>query len=298
MILEEEILNIAGKVYAKEKVLKALSKKARNELKMTHEEVLTGGNVNHIVRIGNTVRRPTGYWSANVHELLNHIKQQGFEGAPQFLGIDDSGREIVTFVPGDVAEPEVEPYIWSDDVLEGMARLLRQFHDASQSFSAGSPDLWQLIYPDSSKHEVICHNDAAFYNLVCQNGKPAAFIDFDMAGPGPRIWDIAYTLYTSVPLGAYTPECSSEEVNVTAYQRAQHAAERSRRIHLFFESYGIPVPMDLKEWVIHRLTVLCETIRNFAADGNQAFQNMIDEGHLAHYEKEIVFLRNHFEEWS
>lgn len=229
---------------------------------MTQEEVLKGGNINHIVRIGNTVRRPIGYWSAGVHELLKHLEKQGFEGAPRFLGIDDSGREILTFVTGDVVQPELEPYIWSDETLAVLARLMRQFHDATQSFTPNSEDKWQLKYDNDAEYEVICHNDAAFYNLIFRNGEPAALIDFDMAGPGPRLWDIAYTLYTSVPLGGFTPDRSSGTMDVIIYQCEKHAAERRRRIHLFFGSYGIPVPNNLQEWIIQRLIVLCDTIKN------------------------------------
>lgn len=43
-----------------------------------HEEILTGGNVNHIVRKADTVRRPTGDWSPNVHALLRHLEKQNF----------------------------------------------------------------------------------------------------------------------------------------------------------------------------------------------------------------------------
>lgn len=75
-----------------------------------------------------------------------------------------------------------------------------------------------------------------------------------------------------------------------AYQHEKHAAERRRRIHLFFESYGIPVPNNLQDWIIQRLSVLCDTMRKFAENGNQAFQKMIDEGHLVHYESEIRFV--------
>ncbi|MFE4713622.1 hypothetical protein ACFRAM_22425 [Paenibacillus sp. NPDC056722] len=93
---------------------------------MTQEEVLSGGNVNHIVRKGDTVRRPIGYWSSSVHELLKHLERQGFEGAPRFLGIDDSGREILTFVSGDINQPELETYTWwTDETLVGLAQLLR-----------------------------------------------------------------------------------------------------------------------------------------------------------------------------
>ncbi|SEM86218.1 hypothetical protein [Paenibacillus sp. OV219] len=37
---------------------------------MTQEEVLTAGNVNHIVRIANTIH-PTGYWSPYVLSFSN-----------------------------------------------------------------------------------------------------------------------------------------------------------------------------------------------------------------------------------
>jgi len=268
---------------------------------MTQEEVLKGGNVNHVVRMANTVRRPIGYWSPSVHELLKHLEKQGFEGAPRFLGIDDSGREILTFISGEVAGndyPELEPYMWSDETLVGLARLLRDFHDNTLAFTPNTEYKWQLSYADDAEHEVICHNDAALYNVVFQKGEPVALIDFDMAGPGPRMWDIAYTLYTSIPLGNFAPYVSSGKMEVVPYQREKHAAERRRRIHLFFESYGVPVPNNLQEWVVERLNVLCETMKNFAVNGNQAFQKMIDEGQLTHYENEIRFVKDHFEDWN
>jgi hypothetical protein len=267
---------------------------------MAQEEVLKGGNVNHIVRISNTVRRPIGYWSRNVHVLLKHLEKQGFEGAPRFLGVDDSNREILTFIPGEVAGddyPKLKLYMWSDETLIGLARLLRAFHDATKGISLKSEDTWQLSYADENKHEVICHNDAALYNVVFQQDSPVALIDFDMACPAPRLWDIAYTLYTSIPLGWFTPDCSSGTTGVVAYQHEKHAADRRRRIHLFFESYGIPVPNNLNEWIIQRLTVLCDTMKSFAANGKQAFQKMIDEGQLTHYESEIRFVTDHFEDW-
>ena len=52
---------------------------------------------------------------------------------------------------------------------------------------------------------MICHNDVAPYNTVFVDGRPRALIDFDTAGPGPRVWDIAYAAYTFVPLGASSP---------------------------------------------------------------------------------------------
>jgi Phosphotransferase enzyme family len=264
-----------------------------------NEEVLKGGNVNHVVRISNTVRRPTGYWSPSVHELLTHLEKQGFEGAPRFLGIDDAGREILSFImgeaPGNDYPEQLQSYMWSDEALVSFARLLRQYHDATEGYTPRADGRWQLNLFDSSEHEVICHNDAALYNLVFQKGSPVALIDFDMAGPGPRMWDIAYTIYTSVPLASFAPDYSSG--TTVAYKADLHAGDRRRRILLFMKSYGISVPDDLQKWMIQRLTAMCDTLKRGAAEGNPAFQRLVDEGHLAHYEREIGFVTEHFEDW-
>ncbi|MHA7966983.1 phosphotransferase [Paenibacillus sp. CAU 1782] len=156
--------------------------------------------------------------------------------------------------------PELASYMWSDETLVGVARLLRRFHDATEGSPLLTKGSWQLSYADDRQHQVICHNDAALYNVVFQNGNPVALIDFDMAGPGPRMWDIAYSLYTSVQLASFSPHHASE--TTVEYEADLHAAERRRRIHLFFESYGIPVPNELRQWIIERLTTMCDTLRN------------------------------------
>src|SRR3979490_123534 len=69
---------------------------------MTGTEIpLGGGNMSSgVVRVGAPVRRPAGPWTPAVHALLTHLHEAGFRGAPRPLGIDDRGREILTFVPG------------------------------------------------------------------------------------------------------------------------------------------------------------------------------------------------------
>lgn len=43
---------------------------------------------------------------------------------------------------------------------------------------------------------------------------------------------------------------------------------------------------------------LCKTMRRNGEEGDRAFQKMIDEGHLEHYQKELQFIREHGTEWS
>lgn len=265
------------------------------------EELLHGGNVNEVVRIGNTVHRNEN-WNPFVHELLLYLDKQGFEGAPKFIGIDDKGREILSFIPGEVPGndyPDFKPYIWSDSSFIKSAELLRRYHDAVQGFKSTSckPGIKiSCLVPEGWEDEIICHNDAALYNIVFKDEVPIALIDFDLAAPGPRIWDIVYMLYTSVPLASFSIDYSIGKS--IPYSTELHGDERRRRISLFFKSYGMEVPQNIKGWTISRIKALCDTLISGAAQGNIAYQKMIEEGHVAHYESEIIFLQEHFEEWQ
>jgi hypothetical protein len=110
------------------------------------EQPLTGGRVTPgVVRVGETVRRPVRGNSEFVHRLLAHLEAAGFEGAPRYLGSDEAGREMFSFLPG-VVPDELDATL-SDDTLAAPARLIRRFHDATKgSAVAGS-------------QEVVCHGD-------------------------------------------------------------------------------------------------------------------------------------------
>jgi hypothetical protein len=260
------------------------------------EEALSGGNVNQVVRIGETVRRhakPNPY----VHELLLHLEKVVYNLAPRFLGIDEQGREVLSYLEGIVPGndyPEIEEYMWSDESLMGVAKLLRSYHDATVGFTTTSESTNR--YPGVTEDEVVCHNDFAPYNMVYRDGRPQGMIDFDMAGPGPRLWDIAYALYTSVPLADFSPKMDGK--GVMPYSSQAHGIVRKERIALFMATYGLSVPADLKEWVLSRIRFMCKTLTDRAAAGELAFMKMVEEGHLAHYEKEHVFLKRHFDDWT
>ena len=86
--------------------------------------------------------------SVTVHAFLRHLEAVGFQGAPRVIGIDDEDREILSFIEGEVlARPSWQfgqPGAWpdwarSDDVLVGVALLLRDLHPASASFVPVAP---------------------------------------------------------------------------------------------------------------------------------------------------------------
>src|SRR5438094_344586 len=70
------------------------------------EEPLAGGNLNSaVVRVGDTVRRTSGPWTPAVHALLKHLASVSYP-APRPKGIDEQGREVLSFVPGVAIHPD------------------------------------------------------------------------------------------------------------------------------------------------------------------------------------------------
>ena len=109
------------------------------------EEPLPGGNVSTgVVRIGDTVRRPAGPHTPAVHALLSYLHAAGFEGAPRPLGIDDRGREVLTFIPGAVPWPDRFDLLEPRQRLARAARLIRDFHDAVAGFVVPAGAWWQM----------------------------------------------------------------------------------------------------------------------------------------------------------
>ncbi len=221
------------------------------------ETRLPGGNVGGAVRAGDTVRRAAGPWTPTVQALLSHLRTRGFTAAPIPLGIDEDGREVLRFIPGDVpAGAPLPEWTRSDEALIGIARLIRAFHDATRDFAPRHPT-WQRLPGAPSDPEVICHNDLAPYNTVYDRGRPVAVIDWDHAAPGPRAWDLAHAAWRFIPLDAGTP-----------------AAEGARRLRLLCDAYGLRRRSGLVDMIALRQQVLHDTVREFAAAGMPAYVAM------------------------
>jgi hypothetical protein len=171
---------------------------------MADEEPLPGGfgNLGAVVRVGDTVRRPPRPSSGAVRALLLHLEDCGFDGAPRFLDVDESGRDVLSFVAGDVPLPPYPEWAMTDRALTSMGELLARFHKASASFDQASVSGWELDWADPGGGPVVCHNDGFPENVVFRDGVAVALIDFDMAGPGRPLWDLAIASQEWLPLHA------------------------------------------------------------------------------------------------
>jgi len=98
------------------------------------DELLPGGSETPVSRVGDTVRRRPGPTTPGVHALLDHLRAAGFSEAPRPLGFDEEGREILTFVEGEVWHDPLPDVVWLDRTLTDAASLLRRLHDATVGF--------------------------------------------------------------------------------------------------------------------------------------------------------------------
>jgi hypothetical protein len=241
------------------------------------EEVLAGGNMTAVVRVGDTVRRTAGPWTPTVHALMRHLRASGFTMIPEPLGLDDRGREVISFLPGEPATYPLPAFAWSDATLAAVARALRAFHDASLGFAAPPDGEWQ--WPAHVPIEVVCHNDFAPYNLMFEDGELTGVIDLDLASPGPRVWDMAYTAYRFVPL--------TDPGNPDAPFTGEDAQQR--RLAAFCAAYGSPDigPDDVLHSAAAKLRELVAFIEESAAAGDAAQQAVLARGDVAIYRRDV-----------
>ncbi|WP_375423828.1 aminoglycoside phosphotransferase family protein [uncultured Friedmanniella sp.] len=225
------------------------------------EVPLSGGNMSEVVRRGQTVHRTAGPWTSTIHRLLDHLATAGIGWLPRPLGLDDRGREVLTYLPGTVPAYPMPPWVWSAEVLTEAAGRLALLHHATARFDL-SEAVWQL--PARSPVEVVCLNDVAPYNMVFDDDhRLSGFIDVDTASPGPRVWDLAYLAYRLVPL---TP---AEDTGAGAPTLAARR-ERLRQLCLAYGAAGDRVelvPRDVLTAVVDRLVDLAAFTDRRAAEG-------------------------------
>jgi hypothetical protein len=233
------------------------------------EQRLPGGRSFGAVRVGDEVRRPPQPWTPTVHSVLRHLQETGFDGAPRALGVDDQGRERLTFLRGQtLAEtgPSWPEWLRSDEALRQVGAWLRRLHDATATFRPGADPVWftrQTWEPGL----IIAHLDAAPWNAVWADGDLVGFVDWDTASPSRREDDLAFSALTWVPL------LTAEIAEPAGFD---DPADRHRRFHLFLRAYGYTGdPAAVRDAIIGRVERNVGVIRQLAETGEPTFQRML-----------------------
>ncbi|GAA2398330.1 phosphotransferase [Catellatospora methionotrophica] len=181
------------------------------------EEALVGNVTSGVVRVGKTVRRPAGAWTDGVDAFLRHLRAAGFGGAPEPLGRDEQGRQVLAYVAGEIGDA-TGTYTLTE--LAEIGRMQRALHDAAASFVPAPGTRWATPIPPD-RAELVCHNDVAPWNLI-RAERGWVLIDWDGAAPSSRLWDLAYAAQSMAGMSA---------------RRAP--AESAARLRAYTDGYGL-----------------------------------------------------------
>ena len=241
---------------------------------------LPRGNVTSgIVRIGDTVRRPAGPWTPAVHALLGHLHAVGFSGAPQPYGVDERGREVLSFAPGVVAWPDHFELLADDRALVRVGRLVRDLHDATAGFTPPSDAHWQVGIP-APDGDLIVHNDVAPWNLVIGD-EGWVLIDWDGAAPGSRLWDLAYAMHGFAPL--------------SAAGGPDRVAVQAHRVRVIADAYGLDEAerRGLLPLLARRTMSMHQFIAEGAANGVEPWARLWADGHGESWRADAEHIERH-----
>jgi len=216
------------------------------------EEVLAGGFVSAVVRVGDTVRRPAA--PEFVRRLLTFLGEREWAGAPRWLGVDERGRDVLSYLLGDVPwQPERHVEVRTEGALARVAGLVRELHDltAGTELAEGG--------------EVVCHNDLSPKNTVYRDGGsgllPVAFLDWDIAAPGRRVHDVAHVCWQYVGLGP-----------------SVDPARAAGQVRLLADAYGLDERGELVDAVLWWQDRCWRGIAAKAAAGDPAMTRLRDRG--------------------
>ena len=186
---------------------------------MTEEPLSGGRNAEEVIRVGGTVRRARDQGSAFAARLLGYLEEAGYQHAPRYLGVDDRGRDILTWIPGRTTD---HPSQRAAGAYARGAAMLRELHD----LTAG--------HPLAGGRQCVLHGDAGPFNTIFQDGTPVAFIDWTSCRPGDRLEDLGYMAWTW---------CIQAEGNVPIAGQAAHLREMR-------DAYGPVEPAALVDAMI------------------------------------------------
>jgi Ser/Thr protein kinase RdoA (MazF antagonist) len=238
----------------------------RDWVRERDEERLTGGNVaDDVVRVGRTVRKPATPATAGVRAFLDHLATAGFDGAPRHHGLDEDDRQVIEFVPGRLLH-EGEPL--GLDGLRRVGALIRSLHDASEGFVPPADADWQVAIP-ADHDDLIVHHDLAPWNLVIDDERDRwVFIDWDGAGPGSRLWDLAYAAHGFVVMSP-----------------TSDAVTDGPRLRALVDSYGLDDAgrQALPRLIVDHVRAMYDLLERGARTGEQPWARLHAEGHANHW---------------
>jgi hypothetical protein len=247
------------------------------------ETPLAGGKLNTVVRIGETVHRPAGSWTPTVHALLCHIRARGFHLAPEPLGVDARGREVLSYLDGSTVGAAIPwpAWIWEEELLAEVGQATARYHQAVADFRPTGIIPWHWGPAELQANEIVCHNDLAPYNVVVGDGRLRGIIDWDLVFPGTIRSELAFVAWQWVPL---------QDPPIASMFGWQDRHRLGRRLRVLLDGYGLADRTGFIDDVIVRVKQNRDVIVRRAREGVAAYMELERQGHVAGMNRAVAFL--------
>ena len=114
---------------------------------------------------------------------------------------------------------------------------------------------------------------------------PVAFIDWDTAAPGPRVWDLALAAWRWVPF------CRDEKCRAIGLPAG--STEKARRFRLLLGAYGLEPDIGIVRAGMERMREGLEHMRKLVSDGSEWEVELARRGVIDELELEVAWVAAH-----
>jgi hypothetical protein len=243
-------------------------------------EVLDGGVNDGATRVGSCVLRPTGEWSAAVHQLLRHLEKVGFGGAPRVLDIDRDGNEVLTFIDGEAGSLTYPAALLEEEGVVEWGCFIRRYHAAVASFVPPPEAVWRVGRKPLSPGEIVCHGDLGHWNAVWRDGHVVGAIDWDFAEPDSPLRDLATAALGVVPFLD----------DDRASRHFPRPPDRRRRLAALCDAYGATSPHDLLDAAVAYLKTEADRVIMFGGERREPWASHLRRGTVEVLNKRVRWI--------
>ncbi len=244
---------------------------------MDEEQPLEGGNASgEVVRAGDTVRKPWTDSTPSVLDFMTAVRDAGVD-VPAALGKDELGRQVIEFVPGQLALHAL-PLTLAE--LSRVGAMVRAIHDASEAYTPARDAVWSTAIP-APGDDLVCHNDLAPWNLIV--GERCVFIDWDAAAPSTRLWDLAY---------------AAQAFTLSDVTVAPEDAARSLAAFIDGYSAGLELRAELASAMHRRAVAMYDLLEGSHDTGREPWSSMYESGHGEHWRAASDYVGRHRDVWE
>ncbi len=227
------------------------------------------------------VRRPQGYWSVAVHDLLQWLDGAGFGLAPTPTGLDER-FEYLQFIDGADQGWPLLPFIQSFDGARAAGGFARRLESILAAYEPVDYARWQSA---GSLHlrSPVQHGDVGPWNLLwdAERGEICGLIDWDLAGPAPVGYDAGFLAWFIVPM------MDDDRARERGFDIP---IDRADRLRAFCDGYGMNC-IDMVDRIVASQDEFRNRIISASEDVSPTYAALKNLGVAEQVSKDMLFAR-------